>query len=129
MHIGELVRRNLVAVGPTHTLAEAASMMVDRNVGSAVVVTDEAPGIVSERDILRAIASGVDPKTAKVADHMTWNAVSAAPTWDVAQAARTMIAGGFRHLVVVDETREIGILSIRDLVFALFGEHEEAGGR
>ena len=120
MQIGPLVRRELVTVGPTHTLAQAAKQMTDHKVGCAVVLGDDAPGIISERDILRAIGAGIDPQSATVADHATWNAVSASESWDVSQAARTMIDGGFRHLVVIgDGATEIGILSIRDLVAAL----------
>lgn len=129
MEIGRLVERNLVTVGPTHTLLDAASMMTERNVGSAVVINEEhpGPGIISERDILRAIASGADPKTTQVDNYVTWHAVVAEPTWDVAKAARTMIRGGFRHLIVLDsEERAAGILSIRDLVAVLFPE--EAAG-
>jgi CBS domain-containing protein len=95
--------------------------MADRNVGAAVVLTDDSPGILSERDILRAVAAGSDLGSATVSDHMTWNAVVATPGWDVETAARTMIERGFRHLVVVEEGAEVGILSIRDLVGALLG--------
>ncbi|HVL82271.1 MAG TPA: CBS domain-containing protein [Actinomycetota bacterium] len=119
MHVGALVRRAVVTIGPTHTLHDAAARMAEHNVGAAVVLTEDAPGIISERDILRAIARGLDPSTEVVGDHMTWNAVVATPQWDVATAARTMTERGFRHLLVVDEGSEVGIFSIRDLVAAL----------
>ena len=122
MQLGSLVRRAVVTVGPTHTLADAARRMAERNVGAAVVLTDDAPGIISERDLLRAVAGGADLDIATVGEHMTWNAVVATPAWDVETAARTMIERGFRHLVVVQEGAEVGILSIRDLVGALLGE-------
>lgn len=118
MEIRDLVVRDLVTVGPTHTLAQAAKLMNAKRVGSAIVMTDEAPGIISERDVLRAVAEGADPNAATVADYMTWNAIVGTSEWDVMEAARTMQQHGIRHLVVIDgaSASQIGILSIRDLV-------------
>ena len=118
MEIRDLVVRDLVTVGPTHTLVQAAKLMNAKRVGSAIVMTDEAPGIISERDVLRAVAEGADPNAATVADYMTWNAIVGTSEWDVMEAARTMQQNGIRHLVVIDgaSASEIGILSIRDLV-------------
>jgi CBS domain-containing protein len=121
MEIRDLVVRDLVTVGPTHTLAQAAKLMNAKRVGSAIVLTEEAPGILSERDMLRAVAEGVDPTTATVADYMTWNAIVATSEWDTMEAARTMLEHGFRHLVVIDGDHEIGILSIRDLMAGVLG--------
>ena len=123
MEIRDLVVRDLVTVGPAHTLAQAAKLMSAKRVGSAIVLTDESPGILSERDVLRAVADGADPTTATVGDYMTWNAIVATSEWDVMQAARTMLANGFRHLLVIDgaSAQEVGILSIRDLMAGLLG--------
>jgi len=126
MEIRDLVVRDLVTVGPTHTLAQAAKLMSAKRVGSAIVLTDDAPGILSERDVLRAVAEGADPAAATVGDYMTWNAIVATSAWDALEAARTMLEHGFRHLVVIDigadgSTREVGILSIRDLMAGLLG--------
>jgi len=118
MEIRDLVVRDLVTVGPAHTLAQAAKLMSAKRVGSAIVLTDESPGILSERDVLRAVADGADPTVATVAEYMTWNAIVATSEWDVMEAARTMQAHGFRHLLVIDGTsaNQIGVLSIRDLM-------------
>ena len=121
MEIRELVVRDLVTVGPTHTLAQAAKLMNGKRVGSAIVLTEEAPGILSERDVLRAVAEGVDPEQATVADYMTWNAIDATSELDTMEAARTMLEHGFRHLLVIDGDHEVGILSIRDLMAGLLG--------
>ena len=121
MEIRDLVVRDLVTVGPAHTLAQAAKLMNAKRVGSAIVLTEEAPGILSERDVLRAVAEGVDPAEATVADYMTWNAIVATSEWDTLEAARTMLEHGFRHLVVIDGGHEAGILSIRDLMAGLLG--------
>jgi CBS domain-containing protein len=87
-------------------------------VGSAVVTSSEgSPGIITERDVLQAVADGVDLDATQVSDYMTANAITATESWDVVEAARRMSEGGFRHLVVVDEKGEVsGMLSIRDLV-------------
>ncbi|MDQ1505707.1 MAG: hypothetical protein QOD57_3434 [Actinomycetota bacterium] len=121
MEIRDLVVRDLVTVGPAHTLAQAAKLMSAKRVGSAIVLSDESPGILSERDVLRAVADGADPAVATVGDYMTWNAIVATSEWDTMEAARTMLEHGFRHLVVIDGSSEVGILSIRDLMAGLLG--------
>jgi CBS domain-containing protein len=121
MEIRDLVVRDLVTVGPAHTLAQAAKLMSAKRVGSAIVLTEESPGILSERDVLRAVADGADPAVATVGDYMTWNAIVATSEWDTMEAARTMLEHGFRHLVVIDGDHEVGILSIRDLMAGVLG--------
>lgn len=120
-----VTRREILAVEPDHSLAEAARRMWERRVGSAVVFTDGKPGIITERDILRAVAEGADPATAKVAAYMTGTAVTANLGWHVSDAARTMIERGFRHLVVLDGDGEVaGMLSIRDMMRAMLEERK-----
>ena len=128
MEIRDLVVRDLVTVGPTHTLAQAAKLMNAKRVGSAIVLTEEAPGILSERDVLRAVAEGADPGAATVSDYMTWNAIVATSEWDTMAAARTMLEHGFRHLVVIDGNHEIGILSIRDLIAGILSSIQVTPG-
>jgi CBS domain-containing protein len=108
----------VLTIGPSHTLQEAARLMADRNVGAAVVVDPESPGpgIVTERDILRAIAAGEDPGSELVRDHLTDELISASPEWSLEQAADTMIENGFRHLLVVNGGELCGVLSMRDIV-------------
>ncbi|HEV1997920.1 MAG TPA: CBS domain-containing protein, partial [Candidatus Dormibacteraeota bacterium] len=91
-----------------------------RKVGSAVVMTDQGPSIITERDLLRAVAAGADLATGKVEEFMTSRAITVLPTADLRQAAEWMLEGNFRHLVVVGEHGEVeGVLSMRDLVGAL----------
>jgi CBS domain-containing protein len=121
MRIGPLVRGSVVSAGPQHAVAEAARRMANAKVGSAIVLTEEGhPGIITERDVLRAVADGVDLEKTPIADYMTANAITASPTWDVVEAARTMSQGGFRHLIVLNDQGDVeGMLSLRDLVDAL----------
>lgn len=128
MKVEPFVRQPLVSVGPQHTIAEAARKMTMRKVGSAVVLTEGGePAIITERDVIRAVADGADLARTPVADYMTSNAVCATASWDVTQAVKTMIDGGFRHLIVVGDAGEVvGVLSIRDLVSPLLTEQTTA---
>jgi CBS domain-containing protein len=108
----------VLTVGPGHTLREAARLMAERNVGAAVVLDPESsgPGILTERDLLTSIASGQDPSTELVGEHLTEDAILASPEWSLEQAADCMIQRGFRHLLVVNGADLEGILSMRDIV-------------
>lgn len=108
----------VLAVGPAHTLRQAAKQMAARKVGAAVVMDPEAdgPGILTERDVLEALAQDQDPDVELAGDHLTPDAVTATPDWDLARAAQVMVDGGFRHLVVCEGDDVVGVLSVRDLV-------------
>jgi CBS domain-containing protein len=108
----------VLTVGPSHTLREAARLMAQRRVGAAVVLDPEqpGPGIVTERDILISLGQGQDPDAEQVGAHLTSELVFASPDWSLEQAAAAMVAGGFRHLIVVDHGETVGILSVRDIV-------------
>jgi CBS domain-containing protein len=108
----------VLTVNPGHSLREAAGAMAERRVGAAVVMDPEqpGPGILTERDILQAIASGEDPDRERVADHLSAQLTFAAPDWSLEAAAEAMVRGGFRHLIVVDGGEMKGILSMRDIV-------------
>ena len=118
MQVRDGMSRVMVTVGPGHTLRDAARLMHQRRVGSAVVSDPEAagPGILTERDILNALGAGQDPDTERVADHLTADLVFAAPHWSLEEAAAAMVRGSFRHLIVIDNGEAAGILSVRDIV-------------
>ena len=118
MHVRDAMSATVLTIGPTHTLRQAAKLMNDRKVGAAVVLDPEAdgPGILTERDVLDAVASGQDLDTEVAADHLTPDAVTAMQDWDLGRAAAAMLAGGFRHLVVCDGPQVVGVLSVRDIV-------------
>lgn len=109
--------RHLLTVDPHATLRRAAKVMTDRGVGCAVVVENEkVAGIVTERDILRAIANDQTMDDTKVEEIMTRDVVSGAPGWDILRAAKAMTEGGFRHLLVMEMDDPVGIVSLRDLL-------------
>jgi CBS domain-containing protein len=107
-----------LTIEPGRTLEDAARAMGKRNVGAIIVVDPEqpGPGIVTERDVSKAVGEGKDPSRERVGDHVAASASYASPDWPLAKAARTMVSGGFRHLVVVDGTDLVGVLSMRDVV-------------
>ncbi|HEY5019330.1 MAG TPA: CBS domain-containing protein [Streptosporangiaceae bacterium] len=108
----------VLTIGPAHTLREASRMMSARRVGAAVVADPEhvGIGILTERDILDAVGAGQDPDTELVATHRTDHIVLASPEWTLEQAATAMVAGNFRHLIVIDGADVAGLLSMRDIV-------------
>jgi CBS domain-containing protein len=125
MQVREGMTSVVLTVGPGHSLREAACRMAERKVGAAVVVDPDGqgPGIVTERDVLLSLGSGQDPDAEKVCDHLTTELVAAEPAWSLERAAREMIKGGFRHLVVIEAGEPVGILSMRDIVRCWTPEH------
>jgi CBS domain-containing protein len=118
MQVREGMSGAVLTIGPRHTLRDAAAAMYRRNVGAAVVLDPDAPGpgVITERDILRAVGSGEDPDQELVAEYLTSDLTFASPEWSLERAAAAMVRGGFRHLVVVDGGELAGILSMRDIV-------------
>ena len=108
----------VLRVGPDHTLREAACMMAERSVGAAIVEHEEWPGpqILTERDVLRAIGTGLDPDREKVADHMSEKVITASPEWSLERAATEMSKRGIRHLTVYRDGELVGVLSMRDIM-------------
>jgi CBS domain-containing protein len=118
MEVREGMSSVVLAVGPGHTLREAATKMSEKGTGAALVFDDESPGprIITERDLLLAVGAGKDPDTEKVADHMSESVISAAPDWSLERAAEEMVRRGIRHLAVVERGELVGVLSMRDIV-------------
>ena len=109
--------RHLLTVDPTSTIRRAAQVMSERSVGCAVAIEKEkVAGIITERDILHAIAREQNIDETTVADIMTREVVSGESGWDLLKAVKTMTDGGFRHLLVMDMDEPIGIVSLRDLM-------------
>jgi len=121
MRVSDAMTPDVLTVARDETIVEAARRMIERWVGSAIVDPDppgSSLGIITERDILGLVAAGRDPSTGHVADYFTPDPICARPDWSLEHAAEAMTAGGFRHLVVIDQDRVVGIVSIRDIVRA-----------
>ena len=128
MHVRDAMSSTVLTIGPTHTLRQAAKLMAERKVGAAVVLDPDAdgPGILTERDVLEAVAQGQDPDQEKCVDHLTPDAVTAMPDWDLGRAAEAMLHGNFRHLVVCEGSEVVGVLSVRDIVRVVSGSGQLA---
>jgi CBS domain-containing protein len=128
MQVREAMSSQVLVVGPEHTLRQAAQMMSARGVGSAVVIDpdSEGMGIITERDVLNAIGAGLDCDLERTAAHLTRDVVYAGPDWTVEEAAGAMARGGFRHLVVLEDTEVLGVISVRDIVRVWAQQHAEA---
>jgi CBS domain-containing protein len=124
MEIDSLITRAVLTVKEGDSLRDTAVWMMERGVGSAVVLTDGKPsGIVTDRDALRAIARGKDGSELTVGDLLPSKLTTVLPSLEVREAARLMRERGFRHLVVVDEEGHLaGVFSMRDLVVGLLAE-------
>jgi CBS domain-containing protein len=118
--IADVMRPELIEVAPEDTLGEVAERMTAVNVG-AVVVKDYGRliGILTERDMLKAMAARVHTSEARVRQWMTEDPITAPTDMDVDEAARIMLDNGFRHLPVVDESGKVtGVVSLRRVVAA-----------
>ena len=125
MPILDLCHRDIAAVPPTSSVAEAIRLMLEHRVGAvAVVDAGRVLGIFTERDVLRKLVlSGRDPEKIPVRQMMTTPVETASPGTTAGEALVSMMEHHFRHLPVVDSSGKLlGVLSIRDL---LHGQMEE----
>jgi CBS domain-containing protein len=114
--VREHMSRDLLSVESGETITEVAQRMVERNVGAVLVLDGgRLVGIMTERDLLRAVARGLHGE-AVVAEYMTKDPETIAPDDTTQHAGVLMIHGGFRHLPVVERDNVVGMLSIRDLM-------------
>jgi CBS domain-containing protein len=114
--IGNHMSRDLLSVSADERVADAARRMVDRGVGAVLVMDGERlAGILTERDVLRAVAEG-HVEDARVSERMTRHPETVEASESTEHAASLMIHGGFRHLPVTEGGAVVGIVSIRDLM-------------
>ena len=115
--LSDVISGKVLSVQPGATVTEACSAMVQARVGSAVVI--DGPwlvGIFTERDALRAAASGQDLSTSQLKDWMTPEPKTVGPDTDTEEAAVIMASEGFRHLPVVEGDQVVGVVSLRDVL-------------
>ncbi|HSC50886.1 MAG TPA: CBS domain-containing protein [Gaiellaceae bacterium] len=114
--VGEIMTSDVLTVEPSDTIGETAQKMVERGVSSAVVSDyGTLVGIVTERDLTRAVAGRVHSSEARVREWMTSDPITLAPDATADEAARIMLDNGFRHVPIVEDDRAVGIVSIRDV--------------
>lgn len=119
--------RDVIATTADASLAEAASVLAKRKIGALVVLEEGARlvGIVSERDIVRAVAaSGPDGLKKSVGSVMTQSVITCGESESINDVMTRMTRGRFRHLPVVEKGRLSGIISVGDVVKARLEEVE-----
>jgi CBS domain-containing protein len=125
--VSEHMTASLLTIPADATLGEAAAAMTERGVGAVVVLEGDAiAAILTERDVLKAVAAGNDG-SAPVADWMTRHPETIEPEDTTDHAATLMIHGGFRHLPVVLGGKVVGIVSIRDLMKVALDDRSPRG--
>jgi len=122
MTVAALLRQKgneIISVSPASTLMEVAALISSRRIGAVVVMSGEKrlAGIVSERDVVKAVAARGDAALRlTAADVMTTDVITATPRTTINEAMEMMDAGYFRHLPVMEGGEMIGIISVRDAV-------------
>ena len=125
---------DVATIGPDASVAEAVALLRERNIGAVVVVDAESriSGILSERDIVRALAEETVEHTAilerRVSDLMTSEVATCGSRSSVNDLMRIMTDRRIRHVPVVDDGRLNGIVSIGDVVKSRIGELETEAG-
>ena len=120
MTVRELIGGEIAWIEPSGTLSEAALQLHESDIGALAVESDGGlHGIFTERDLTRAVASGAELDTALIEDWMTPYPDSFGPEMSVETAATWMLAAGYRHLPVVEGQDVIGMISMKDILWAL----------
>jgi CBS domain-containing protein len=129
--VDEVVRakpdEHLIVVPASSTIAEAVALMVERDVGAVIVMTEDnlAGGIFTERDLLtRVVHAGLDPKATPISLVMTREVRFVTPGTTIEAALALMHVNRHRHLLVMDGPRVMGLVSIRDLAYHLIRHGE-----
>jgi CBS domain-containing protein len=119
MQIADVMRREFITVAPEDTLGEVARKMVDKSMG-AVIVKDYGRliGILTERDMLKAMAARVHTSDARVRQWMTPDPITITPDVSLDEAAQIMLDNNFRHLPVMEGSTVVGYVSLRRVVGA-----------
>ncbi len=112
--LADILKPTFIEVAPEDTLGEVAEKMMSQNVG-AVVVKDfgRLIGILTERDMLRAMAARMHTSEARVRQWMTPDPITATPDMPLEEASQIMLDHGFRHLPVMDGPTVLGVVSLR----------------
>jgi CBS domain-containing protein len=114
--VRDLMTSDVLTADPSDTIGETAQKMVELGVSSAVVSDyGRLIGILTERDLTRAVAGRTHSSEARVREWMTTDPVTLGPDASPAEAAQIMLDNGFRHIPIVEGERTVGIVSIRDV--------------
>lgn len=109
---------HVVTIDPGQPLRDAARLLAEHNIGALVVVDEQGRlvGIISERDIIQAVARLQDPLSQPVSQVMTREVVIGLPNDDLIAVAHTMTERQFRHMPIMEQGELVGIISMKDIV-------------
>ena len=131
--VRSVVQRPVVVVDPDATLRQVAETLAEDYIGAAVVRATpplgpgtRAEGVISERDIVRALAEGADPDIERAESVMTLDMVTAAPRDTIVSVAERMLDDEIRHVPVTDDGEVVGVVSERDALRIFVAEYQSA---
>jgi CBS domain-containing protein len=120
MILRSLISGSATVIGPEATLGDAAEALGEYDLGGLAVVSDRnLVGIITERDLVRALGAGADPESELVADWMADAPDTFSPDVDVTEAAAWLLEVGYRHMPVMEDGELLGIINIRDILRAV----------
>jgi CBS domain-containing protein len=126
MKISEIMTKAAVTDSAEDTLAEACDKMRQAQTSSMLIMDGERLiGIVTERDVVKTVAQGLDPKQTSVKDIMTTDIVTIGPMTTLKEAANIMATKWIRHLPILEGSKVVGMISQRDLTGVLAGALHE----
>jgi CBS domain-containing protein len=116
MLVKDVMQRNVIVAKENMKIKEAAEVMSKYHIGSLVIVrNNKVVGILTERDILKAIAKGIDPRTIEAKDIMTKEVITISPTSTIEDAASLMLEKKIKKLPVLDGEKLVGIITATDI--------------
>jgi CBS domain-containing protein len=117
VEVSEVMTKEVVTVGPHYNVADVASLMDAKGIGSVIVLEEERVlGILTERDILKVIGAGEEPKNVAAHEALHGDLYTITPDASIEDAASQMTQARVRHLPVIENDQIVGIISIRDVV-------------
>lgn len=120
MKVSDIMTKAAVTDSGDDTLAEGAARMWSAQTGSLLIMDGlKLLGIVTERDLLRSVGQGVDPKTVPLKEIMATDVITCGPQTSLREAARLMASKWIRHIPVIDQGSVVGVISQRDLTGVL----------
>ncbi|MFP5333304.1 MAG: cyclic nucleotide-binding/CBS domain-containing protein [Acidimicrobiia bacterium] len=126
MILRDLVSGTPFICGPDTSLVDVSRSMAERGHGSVAIIDGRRlAGILTERDLVRAVAEGVDLASTPVRDRMAADPDTFEPDTDVFEAAMFLLESGYRHLPVVEDGNLLGVVSLRDLLGAVLAGVED----
>ena len=117
MLVKDVMNKNVIVAKPDVTVREASKVMAKFHIGSLIIQSaGKIIGIMTERDVLQAVATGKDPETTLVEEIMSKNVITIEPDKKIEDAVELMIEHKIKKLPVVSEGKLVGIITASDII-------------